>query len=319
MDTLDKWSSEDKDNALRADDFMDEAEALFQMKHTPEDDKVPLLVSRLIGRALVTFKGFTNAAGDTNNRYTTTFAELKALLLTLLPDLILERDQIEKDYQALSQKAALDKFVEQYKSMVVRINLNSEARKLHTSQSLLLRFQQKLKPKVQLHLSGKTFTSIEDAYQAAVHHDKLIFASDVTERQQQQERGRQQSRGGTPWSGQRQGTPPPHITAMLAALGYNWDGTQTSPGLRPPNGPSNSPTPSAPLLGAVERDHSVPDGGFVPRLTPEIWAWCLKHNACFRCRKINPDHTRDSCPRYANVPDRVRPTMSAIEEQQPGN
>lgn len=234
-----------------------------------------------------TFKAFTNALGDAGNRDTTTYAEFKTLALTLLPNSLIKRDAIEKEYAALTQKAAADKFVEQYTALVAKIGMNPLTKKLHTAESLLLRFQQKLKPKVQLHLAGKTFVLIEDAYEQAITADTLIFSSEISERQKTNNtsgRGQfqqQQQRGGSPWAS-RQGTPAPpqHISAMLAALD-NYYGQQNPNAKPPPNGPWPSPNLKAPVLGAVEKDHRVPPGATVPRLTQEIQAWCFKHSACF--------------------------------------
>eukprot|EP00961_Rhodomonas_salina_P272820 3686454-Rhodomonas_salina.1 len=59
----------------------------------------------------------------------------------------------------------------------------------------------------------------------------------------------------------------------------------------PPSGPSSSPAPKTPSLNAVERDHSVGPNDPIPKMTPEIQEWCVKHNACFRCRTKNAKHS----------------------------
>eukprot|EP00961_Rhodomonas_salina_P299608 3939067-Rhodomonas_salina.1 len=92
-------------------------------------------------------------------------------------------------------------------------------------------------------------------------------------------------------------------------MGYDWDGTQKSP----PNGPSNSPS-APPVLGAVERDHSVGPNDPIPKMTPEIQSWCIKNNACFRCRTKNARHSSSDCPRFKGVPDNknYRPRVNAL-------
>eukprot|EP00961_Rhodomonas_salina_P216007 2918112-Rhodomonas_salina.1 len=105
---------------LRADDFIKNVEGTFTLKSTPEADKVPLIVPRLTCKALVAFEAFKNVVGDTNNHHTTTrFAELRQLLLSLLPNLLVERDALEKEYIALHQMLSAEKFVEKYSDIAL--------------------------------------------------------------------------------------------------------------------------------------------------------------------------------------------------------
>eukprot|EP00961_Rhodomonas_salina_P127844 1723601-Rhodomonas_salina.1 len=143
---LDHITEFNAEGSLLSNDFLKNVEGTSTLKATPEADKVPLVVPHLSGKALVAFKAFTNANGNTDNRHTTTFAELKQLLLSLLPNLLVERDSLEKEYIALHQTLSAEKFVEKYSNIVSRINLNPEAKKLHTVDSFILRFIQKLKP-----------------------------------------------------------------------------------------------------------------------------------------------------------------------------
>eukprot|EP00961_Rhodomonas_salina_P203343 2743580-Rhodomonas_salina.1 len=92
----------------RADDFITSLELQFANKATPEALKVPLVVPKLKGKALNTFKVFQNANGDTNNAQTTTYTEFRTLMLTLVPNDQAESDTIKKEYDALTQKASAE-------------------------------------------------------------------------------------------------------------------------------------------------------------------------------------------------------------------
>eukprot|EP00961_Rhodomonas_salina_P107472 1447023-Rhodomonas_salina.1 len=142
LDHVDVFTAE---GSIRTDDFLKNVEGTFSLKNTPDADKVRLVVPRLDGKALGTFKAFKNAAGNTNDRDTTTWAEFRQLMLGLLPDLRVERDSLEAEYAKLSQTGSAEKYVEKYRDLVSRIRLNPEAAKLHTDDSFILRFVGKLK------------------------------------------------------------------------------------------------------------------------------------------------------------------------------
>jgi hypothetical protein len=299
LDKLGSWDGDKMGDGtfLRADDFNDNVDAIFGRKGTPEADKVSLILDKLRGRALATFKGHRNAAGDTGSRTTTTWTELKALFLTLLPDIEVERNELEKEYEGLRQIGPAVKYVDAYKGVVSRIALNRKARALHTPESLIIRFVSKLKPQVQVHLAGREFQTLEEAYSAAIHQDKLVFAaSSPPSWTPRAPKTPAPSRAGTP-------APPPHFAAILAALTALANPPGQNPPGASPNGPSTSPL-APPGLGAVEKDHSVAPGAPIPRLTPEIKQWCFKHRACFRCRMKNADHLGSECPRFKGTPDR---------------
>ncbi len=76
--------------------------------------------------------------------------------------------------------------------------------------------------------------------------------------------------------------PPAHLSALLAALGYELPLAQIN---------ALGAAPPAMEVSLVERNHAVLPGAPVPTMTPEIKAWCLKNNACFRCREPNMSRT----------------------------
>eukprot|EP00961_Rhodomonas_salina_P149035 2006200-Rhodomonas_salina.6 len=203
--------------------------------------------------------------------------------------------------------------MESYKALVHRIYQNKLASKLHTDESLILRFVQKLKPKVQVHLTDKTFTSLEEAYSADIKQDKLIFAADTASKSPSNRNAGARGGSSTPSSaGSRAGSQPPpaHLMALLNlfSMGTDWDAVQKAAAkqlsaMPPPSGPSSSPS-QAQTLGAVEKDHSVPPGAPIHKMTPEIQRWCEKHNACFRCREKHATHRSAQCPRFENIPHR---------------
>eukprot|EP00961_Rhodomonas_salina_P037155 499509-Rhodomonas_salina.2 len=164
----------------RADDFrvIAQLEQVFSNKKTPDEVKVPLVVCKLKGRALHVFKSFTNANGNINNASTTTFAEFKRLMLTLVSNNRLEYEAIEKEYEALSQKnGSAEKFGNAYYSLVEHIHANKESSLLHNDHQLKVMFVRKLKPAVQLHFDRSKLISLEEAIAEAVRADKLVYAS----------------------------------------------------------------------------------------------------------------------------------------------
>jgi hypothetical protein len=134
------WSSEETGSeALPPKSFLRNLTSKFTAKGTPPNEQVR-------GKALSTFEAFTNAAGDTGSPTTTTFTELEKLILSLQPDEVVESQNIEKAYEALSQKGSAAKMVESYKTLVARIKANTQSRTLHTDASLIRKFVMKLKP-----------------------------------------------------------------------------------------------------------------------------------------------------------------------------
>eukprot|EP00961_Rhodomonas_salina_P064464 867412-Rhodomonas_salina.1 len=99
-------------------------------------------------------------------------------MLGLLPDLSIDSNNIDTEYNKLAQTGSAEKFVEKYRDIVLRIYLNQEAAKLHTDDSLILHFISKLKTSVQVFLTHSTFTTLEEAYSAAIAQDKLVFKAD---------------------------------------------------------------------------------------------------------------------------------------------
>eukprot|EP00961_Rhodomonas_salina_P061697 828392-Rhodomonas_salina.1 len=78
LDYIKVFSAE---GTMRPDDFIKNVKGTFDLKSTPEADKVSLVVPRLSCKALSIFKAFKNAAGDINDSSTTTWPEFKQLML----------------------------------------------------------------------------------------------------------------------------------------------------------------------------------------------------------------------------------------------
>eukprot|EP00961_Rhodomonas_salina_P143615 1932755-Rhodomonas_salina.2 len=130
---LDHIAEFSMEGPLRSDDFIiKNVKGTFMLKSMPEVDKVPLVITSLTCKALTTFKAFKNANCNADNCHTTTFAELHLLLLSVLSNLLVEPDALEKEYIVLHQTHSVEKFVEKYSYIVSKINLNLEAKKLHT-------------------------------------------------------------------------------------------------------------------------------------------------------------------------------------------
>eukprot|EP00961_Rhodomonas_salina_P033846 455180-Rhodomonas_salina.1 len=296
LDHVDIFTAE---GSIRTDDFLKNVEGTFFLKNTPYADKVRLVVPRLDSKALCTFKAFKNAAGYTNDSNTSMWAEFRQLMLGLLLDLRVERDNLKAEYAKLSQTGSAEKYVEKYCDLVSRIRLNPEAAKLHTDDLFILRFVGKLKTTVQAFLTNCTFTSLEEAYGAAIAQDKLVFKADT-------ESSAPKAPFSTPtWSLLGTPQPQPQIMALLqlAAMNYDWDCVQMQPTVKfPPSGPSSSQAPKTPSLNSVEHDHSVGPNDPIPEMMPEIQEWCIKHNTCFRCRTKNTKHSSSKCPQFKGVP-----------------
>ncbi len=329
LDKFPEWSSEETGaNYLHVSDFIKNLDARWNLKGTPDTPlRVQLLVEKLRGKALTDFKGFTNAAGNVGDRDTTTWTEFSSWALkTLAPDVLVESEKIEALYEKLEQKGSAEKFADAYKGVVARIRLNSECAKLHTEASLIKTFVRKLKPGVRVLMLDKVFVSLEDAYSEAIRRDAIVFeAAKAPTPTKPPPRGG--SGSPSPFYGSRAGTPvpslhgpPAHIAALLASLGYNPDGSQVSgDSSAPATDRSGASTPTN--LGAVIKDHSVPAGAPIPKMTPEIKRWCWDHNACYRCREKNmaKTHVNGHCPRFgaANLTPTRR--VNAIEEEGQGN
>jgi hypothetical protein len=329
------WSSEETgDNYLHVTDFIKNLESRWSLKGTPDSPlRVQLCVELLMGKAMISFKAFTNAAGNVGCRDTTTWTEWRAwALATLQPDVLVESEKIEAAYEKLEQKGSAEKFVEAYKVLVSRILLNSESAGLHTNASLIKTFVRKLKPGVRIHMVDRAFTSLEQAYSEASRRDAIVYEASKTPTPTGTGTGKPAyagARGGSPFT-PRAGSPfvprspslpfqgpPPHIAALLGSLGFNWDGT---PLQGAPGSPPTTPPPSR--LGAVARSHLVGPNDPVPTMTPEIKAWCFQTQACFRCRQpLAGTHLNGNCPRFGPPSSRPRrvAALEAFEEGQQGN
>mmetsp|Transcript_12497 Transcript_12497/g.24892 ORF Transcript_12497/g.24892 Transcript_12497/m.24892 type:complete len:401 (+) Transcript_12497:466-1668(+) len=290
--------SGDETPFVHSDDFMNNIKSAFELKNTPDRMKVQLIVGKLRGTALEKFKAFKNAAGDTGNRKTTTWTEFEDFAKArLAKDPVVERDKIQMDFHRLEQRTSAEAFSLAFSKVVTRIRGNELASRLHTDEELIYAFLGKLKTEVQSKLVGKEFKTLEEAYSEAIRHDNLVFAA-VNRESRRNPRPPSSSRSGTP----APQPPPAQLQAILAALGYNVNIDNS----RAPPGPL-----TADHLGSVERDHSVAPGQPVPRMTPEIKAWCIKHRACFRCRVKDAKHTANNCDRF---PSHTPARIAAMEE-----
>eukprot|EP00961_Rhodomonas_salina_P259257 3502936-Rhodomonas_salina.1 len=144
LDYIEVFSAE---GTMHPDNFIKNVEGTFNLKNTPEEDKVCLVASvpSLSSKALSVFKAFKNAVGDINDCSTITWPKFKQLMLGLLPDLSIDSYNIIAEYNKLLQTSLAEKFVKKYHNIVSRIFLNLEAAKLHTNDSLILCFIGKLK------------------------------------------------------------------------------------------------------------------------------------------------------------------------------
>jgi hypothetical protein len=306
LSTIDSWDIDS--STLTIEDFVTNCQTRFDLKRTPDAVRCTLILEKLQMKAQGRFKAFLNAAGDTGSRATTTWAELKAWMLSAFaPDALVESNKIEALYRNLEQRGSAEKFADAYRDIVSRINNNAESKQLHTQHSFIRGFVQKLKPGVRIFLVKEKFADLESAISSAILHDNLVFEAGRTPTSTPKAR--------TPTTplykpapspyGSRNPSPDLPLAAILAALGID-------PALaRPPLGsasPAGAPPPQ-PGLYAVERDHSVAAGQAVPKMTDEIKAWCIKWRACFRCRQKNSTHAAVNCPRFPSA------RLSSIEEQ----
>jgi hypothetical protein len=314
LEKVPEFSGEETGEAqLPPKSFIRNLKGIFDTKGTPTSLHVKLTVPLLRGKALAAFNAFTNAAGDTGDRTTTNWNEFEKLIHSLQPDELVESQYIEKAYEGLSQKGSASKFVEAYRSSVAKIKANAESKGLHTDASLIRKFTMKLKPGVQVHLMDKAFASLEDVYSAAIRADDLVFAASRPPSTPSPARPRAPPSAGTltPYGSRAPSPmPPAQLSALLAALGYDLPSAQS-------NALGMAQVPMD--LAAVERSHAVLPGAPVPQMTPEIKAWCVKNNACFRCREPNmakTHTTRGVCPRFGpSLPRR----LNALEEESLGS
>ena len=234
LDYFDSVSLDETPVPMRADDFLIAANLQFANKNTPVGDRVKLIVPKLKGKALNTFKAFTNAAGNVNDAQTTTWVEFETLFKTLIPNDLAESDKIEAEYAKIVQTGSAEKFTELYKHLVGRILRNTESMTLHNEKTLRTSFLKKLKPTVQLHFDCSKLTSLEDAYAEAIRADALVYNSQLQEKAASAPRTPfrtpNPSRASTP-------APPPAVLALLAALGVDCDTFQVPTGSCPPKGP----------------------------------------------------------------------------------
>eukprot|EP00961_Rhodomonas_salina_P177615 2395023-Rhodomonas_salina.1 len=161
MDYYPTISLDEQQKAMRSDDFLASLKLHFDNKGTPNADCVKMIVPKLTGKALTTFKAFQNAAGDTNNTLTTTWVEFVALFETLIPNYLEESLKIENDYYKAFHSGSAHKFVDVYKALVVQIRANDESMTLHTNKTLCTKFLKKLKVSVQLHFDLQEHSSPE--------------------------------------------------------------------------------------------------------------------------------------------------------------
>ena len=309
LDKVDDWDIDV--TTLTLEDFIAKCESKFASKLTPDNFKCRLIVEKFKTQALSRFKVFTNAAGDTNNSTTTTWGEFKPWMIKALKeDELTESYKIEKQFAAMEQKGSAEKFAENYRSILARIQCNPRSVKLHTPEALIENFVSKLKPGVRIHMIGQTFTSIDDAISAAITRDNIVFEMSKSNPSATPKTNPRTPTYVSPY-GSRGPSPSPQlpvsaIQSILAALGVD---PAAAKGLN-----------LGPSLNAVARDHNVAPGAPVPPLTDEIKSWCRANNACFRCREKNftSTHKRNAqgqmiCPRFG--PPTTSRQLGAVEEE----
>eukprot|EP00961_Rhodomonas_salina_P118865 1599777-Rhodomonas_salina.1 len=173
MDYYPTISLDEQLKAMHADHFLASLKLHFDNKGTPDADCVKMIVPKLSGKALTTFKAFKNVAGDTNNALTTTWVEFVALFERLIPNDLAESLKIENDCDKTFQSGSAYKFVDVYKALVARIRANDESMTLHSDKTLLTKFLKKLKVSVQLHFDSTKLDTLENAYAEAISADSL--------------------------------------------------------------------------------------------------------------------------------------------------
>jgi hypothetical protein len=317
---LDKSSSFsfEESPGIPVENWLKNIKSDFDIFGTPDDKKAALVIKKFTGKAAVHFEGFINASGAAGCRTSTTWTELENWILTgpLSQNRELESRKLQAEYSKLSQTGSSEAFAKAYSLLTARILTNLITTRLYTLDGMISNFIQKSKYHVQEHLDDKVFTTLEAVYAAAAKRDNLWFLSYQAKQNAQNKRPGAPSAAGSPFASRsaspalpfRSPTPlpPPQLHALLAAI-YGLS----------PNDPqlSNLSLPSATFPGlaalGAETDHSVAEGMPIPKMTPDIEAWCRKHNACYRCRTKNATHRSNVCPRFKNAPDRTR-TVAAL-------
>jgi hypothetical protein len=296
LSSLGDFTGEDPKQLI--EDFLADAEAAFDQHRTPDNEKVSLLVTKLQGTARKRFKGFVNTNGDLGDRKTTSYSEFSAwALVALAHDKKVEAKALRTKLDALRQTGSCQAFVNAFSALQARIWANPEAKKNFTMDGMINIFIEKTKIQVQERLLSKEYNTLETVYRDAINIDNLLFSlSTSIKRTNTRENP---ARAATP---NRNPGPPPHIVALLNSMGFNPDGSPVS----------QSKSSARISLNAV--DHSVRTGDPIPKMTPEIEAWCKANHACFRCREKNAKHVATNCPRFAGKPQ--RPRINNLQEEQ---
>ena len=313
LDKIEDWDI--TNTKLTLEDFIAKCESKFASKGTPQNFKCRLIVEKFQSQAMARFKTFTNAAGNTNDAPSTTWVEFKPWMLKALKeDELTESYKIEKQYAAMEQKGSAEKFAENYRSILARIQNNPRSVTLHTPEALIENFVAKLKPGVRIHMIGQKYTSIDDAIAAAITRDNVVFEMGKSSTSPAPKSRPPTPNHASPY-GSRGASPSPQLPvaalqALLAAVGVDPAMAQTL-------------QPSLNAMGAG-KDHSVAPTAPVPALTDEIRNWCRANNACFRCREKNMmnTHRRNAqgqlvCPRFG-PPNNAKQLYAIDEEPVPG-
>eukprot|EP00961_Rhodomonas_salina_P056709 761794-Rhodomonas_salina.1 len=98
MDYYPMISLDEQPKAMCADNLLSSLKLHFNNKGTPDNERVKMIVPKLTGKALTTFKAFRNTVGNTNNTLTTTWVEFVTLFETLIPNHLTESLKIENEY-----------------------------------------------------------------------------------------------------------------------------------------------------------------------------------------------------------------------------
>ena len=210
------------------------------------------------------------------------------------------------------QKTSAANYVQAYQKLIIEARRNTKAKKLYTEAYFINAFLKGLKPDVGVHLTEMTFATLEAAYEAAERKDVKVHQARTANAVPPGPR----KNGSNPWTSRAPPAPPGppplhHLSALLAQLGYKLDDAAI--------GSSN--------LAAIGKDHSVSPDQPIPKMTPDIKAWCLKNNACFRCRLtpeqqdklLNGRHQSGACPRFAGRPDHALGAVADEEDASSGN
>mmetsp|Transcript_5271 Transcript_5271/g.10588 ORF Transcript_5271/g.10588 Transcript_5271/m.10588 type:complete len:428 (+) Transcript_5271:298-1581(+) len=305
-----------REDKTKAHAWITNLQGYAKTKGLPRSQWTELAVQRLTGTAAKWFEGFKDTTtGITGNRAMEWDLFKKSYTKAMQDPM--HAENVKKDWESdkLKQHTSVKRCIDIWNEWMEDYRSCEELKDFYSEEQIIDKFVRGLKGQVSAMIRlDKSIKTYEDAVQAALTIDPLLFQSTQAARSSGRGGFSGQGNGGFNSGGargsnfnrdrNREGTPGPPgtpasihnlskrdeaIINAINALGVQIQGRNFHPR-------SGGTTPGS--SGSSQYNSRNPP----PKMTPAIREWCDRNRACYRCRTPNADHMSRQCPHFDDRP-----------------